>query len=57
MAALTRGELERAWERDVGGPCRARIYHCVGDPSVPLKDRNHMLGRAHENRINTGIHS
>jgi hypothetical protein len=33
IAALTPGELERAWERDVGGPCRARIYHCVREKS------------------------
>jgi hypothetical protein len=29
IAALTRGELDHAWEPDVGRPCHARIYHCV----------------------------
>ena len=31
IAALIRGGLERALERDVSGPCRARIYHCVSE--------------------------
>jgi len=36
-SALTRGELERACERDVGGPYRARIYHRVGEKQVGLE--------------------